>query len=79
MTKKITILIVLLIIATGFWLWSREYLKEAMTQKTEGGDVMVQEYVPAGEPISDIELDSEIEGALMLDSELELRSIDKEF
>jgi len=79
MTKKITIFISLLIIATGFWLWSREFLKERMMEKTRGGDMMMQEYVPTGEPISDTEMDSEIDSALILDSELELKSIDNEF
>jgi hypothetical protein len=79
MTKKISILTVLLIIAIGFWLWSREFLKERMMEKNMGRDMIMQEYVPTGEPISDIEMDSEIDAALMLDSELELRSIDGEF
>ncbi len=79
MNKKIIILIGLLIVATGFWLWSREFLREHMMEKTRGRDVMIEEYVPTGEPISDTELDAEIDSALILDSEIELKSIDKEF
>ena len=79
MTKKIAILIGLLIIATGFWLFSREFLKESIMKRQQAALMSNPEYVPTGEPISDTEIDSEINGALMMDSEIELKKVDSEF
>lgn len=74
MTKKITISIILLLVATGFWLWSRDLVKQSVSERQDS-----MEAVSAGKPISDAEMDSEIDAALMLDSELELKGVDGEF
>jgi hypothetical protein len=79
MTKKITISIVLLIIATGFWLWSQDVLKKGMMERQGRMENTAMKDASTGTPISDVEMDSEINAALMLDSELELKGIDGEF
>lgn len=74
MTKKITISIIVLAVATGFWLWSRDLVKQGMSERQD-----LMESVSTGKPISDAEMDSEIDEVLMLDSELELKGVDGEF
>jgi hypothetical protein len=74
-THKIWLLIGLLILSVGFWLWSEDYyLNKTMFQKE-----MKQQVVEIGTPISDTELDMQIDTALLLDSEIELKAIDSEF
>lgn len=73
-TNKIWLLIGLLILSVGFWLWSEDYLTKTMFQRE-----MKQRALETGTPISDTELDMQIDAALLLDSELELKAIDSEF
>ena len=73
-TNKIWIMVGLLILSIGFWLWSGDYLDKMMAQRE-----MKKQAATLGTPISDTELDAQIDAALQQDSELELKTIDSEF
>ncbi len=73
-TNKIWIMVGLLMISVGFWLWSGDYLDKMMAQRE-----MKKQTATLGTPISDTQLDQEIDAALQADSELELKAIDSEF
>jgi flagellar biosynthesis/type III secretory pathway M-ring protein FliF/YscJ len=73
-TKKVWILLALLVVSIGFWLWSREYLLQAIERRDEAQKVMQK-----GKPLSDEELDNQIDLTLDQSIELEIKEIEKEF
>lgn len=77
-TRKIWILIGLLSMSIIFWLLSERYFSETILLKMLN-DEKNKKPLTVGEPMSDVQMDAEIDAALMFDSELELKSIDGEF
>jgi hypothetical protein len=73
-TQKIIIALVLLLVAIGFWMWSQGYLNEVV-QKRSVQQRSTQQIIP----LSDEELNKQVDLTLDQSIELEIKDIEKEF